>query len=91
MTELQYDAYCGDMDALIHHLGEGLADNAVDIHCIYTPAHWLADMAVTGGPRAEMLSALVSHDADVNISRPDGTTAPAECFIRQRAAAQREL
>lgn len=32
-------------------------------------------MAATGGPRVDMLRALVKHGADVNIKTPDGTAA----------------
>src|SRR5690349_13206904 len=74
MTDLHYAAYCGDLDALLHSLEAGLAVNATDTYRGYTPTHWLADMAATGGPRVEMLRALVKHGADVNIKTPDGTT-----------------
>jgi ankyrin repeat protein len=75
MTELHHAAYCGDSDALLHFLEAGLAVNAMDTYRGYTPTHWLADMAATGGPRVEMLRALVKHGADINIKTPDGTTA----------------
>jgi ankyrin repeat protein len=74
MTDLHYAAYCGDLDALLHSLEAGLAVNATDTYRGYTPTHWLADMAATGGPRVEMLRALVKHGADVNIKTPEGTT-----------------
>ncbi len=75
MTELHYAAYCSDSDALLHFLEAGLAVNATDTYRGYTPTLWLADMAATGGPRVEMLRALVKHGADINIKTPDGTTA----------------
>jgi ankyrin repeat protein len=75
MTDLHYAAYCGDLDALLHFLDADLDVNATDTYRGYTPMHWLADMAATGGPRVEMLRALVRHGADVNIKTPDGTTA----------------
>ena len=75
MTDLHYAAYCGDLDALLRFLEAGLAVNEADTFCGYTPAHWLADMAAIGGPRVEMLRALVKHGADINIKTPDGTTA----------------
>lgn len=75
MTDLHYAAYCGDLDGLLHWLEAGLAVNATDTYRGYTPTHWLADMAATGGPRVEMLRALVKHGADINIKTPDGTTA----------------
>lgn len=74
MTDLHYAAYCGDLDALLYFLEGGLAVNAIDADRGYTPAHWLADMAATGGPRVEMLKALVRHGADINLKTPDGTT-----------------
>ena len=52
-----------------------MAVNATDTYRGYTPTLWLADMAATGGPRVEMLRALVKHGADINIKTPDGTTA----------------
>ncbi len=75
MTELHYAAYCGDADALLHFLEAGLAVNARDTYRGYTPTHWLADMAAAGGPRVEMLRALVKHGADINIKTPNGMTA----------------
>lgn len=75
MTDLHYAAYCGDLDALLRSLEAGLAVNATDTYRGYTPTHWLADMAATGGPRFEMLRALVRHGADINIKTQDGTTA----------------
>jgi len=75
MTDLHYAAYCGDLDALLRFLEAGLTVNATDTYRGYTPTHWLADMAATGGPRIEMLRALVKHGADINIKTPDGTTA----------------
>lgn len=75
MTDLHYAAYCGDLEALLHFLEAGLAVNATDTYRGYTPTHWLADMAATGGARVEMLKALVEHGADINIKTLDGTIA----------------
>ena len=74
MTQLHYDAYCGNLEGLVWCLENGSAVNATDTYRGYTPAHWLADMAAVDGPRVEMLKALVSHGADINIRTPDGTT-----------------
>jgi ankyrin repeat protein len=74
MTQLHYDAYCGNLEGLVWCLENGMDVNATDTYRGYTPAHWLADMAATGGPRVEMLRALVKHGADINFKTPDGTT-----------------
>ena len=75
MTQLHYDAYCGNLEGLVWCLEHGMDANATDTYRGYTPTHWLADMAATGGPRLEMLRALVKHGADINIQTPNGTTA----------------
>jgi ankyrin repeat protein len=74
MTQLHYDAYCGNLEGLLWCLENGLDVNATDTYRGYTPAHWLADMAAVAGPRVEMLRALVRHGADINIRTPDGIT-----------------
>jgi ankyrin repeat protein len=74
MTQLHYDAYCGNLEGLLWCLENGLDVNATDAYRGYTPAHWLADMAAVAGPRVEMLRALVRHGADINIRTPDGIT-----------------
>lgn len=75
MTQLHYDAYCGNLEGLVWCLENGMDVNATDTYRGYTPTHWLADMASAGGPRIAMLKALVEHGADLNIKTPDGTTA----------------
>jgi len=75
MTELHYAAYCGDLAGLLKYLETGMDVNTPDTYRGYTPMHWLADMAATGGPRVEMLRALVKHGANINMETPDGTTA----------------
>lgn len=74
MTQLHYDAYCGNLEGLVWCLENGMDVNATDTYRGYTPSHWLADMAAVDDPRVEMLRALVSHGADINIQNPDGTT-----------------
>jgi hypothetical protein len=74
MTQLHYDAYCGNLPGLLSCLEDGLDVNATDDYRGYTAAHWLADMAAAGGPRVEMLKALVRYGADINMCTPDGTT-----------------
>ena len=73
MTQLHYDAYCGNLEGLLWCLENGSDVNATDSYG-YTPVHWLADMAAVAGPRVEMLRALADHGADINIQTPDGTT-----------------
>ncbi|MDB6066070.1 MAG: ankyrin repeat protein [Pedosphaera sp.] len=74
MTELHYAAYCGDLDALLYWLEQGLEVNVTDTYRGYTALHWLADMAATQGRRVEMLAVLVEHGADIDMQTPDGTT-----------------
>lgn len=74
MTQLHYDAYCGNLEGLLWCLENGLEINATDTYRGYTPTHWLADMAAVAGPRVEMLRALAAHGADLNARTPDGIT-----------------
>ena len=74
MTQLHYDAYCGNLEGLVWCLENGMDVNATDTYRGYTPTHWLADVAAVDGPHVEMLRALVSHGADINIQTPNGTT-----------------
>ena len=67
MTQLHYEAYSGDLDGLLRSLRSGADANAVDEYRGYAALHWVADMAATGGPRVEMLHALVEHGADINL------------------------
>ena len=75
MTQLHYDAYCGNLDGLVWCLENGFEVNATDNYCGYTATHWLADMAAVDGPRVEMLRALVAHGADLNLKSANGQTA----------------
>lgn len=75
MTELHFAAYCGDLDDLAHYLEAGMDPNVRDQYRGYTATHWLADMAAVGGPRVEMLRALVAHGADLNLVSSSGVTA----------------
>jgi len=74
MTQLHYDAYCGNLEGLIWCLEHGMEANATDTYRGYTPTHWLADMATVDGPRVEMLRVLARHGANINAQTPDGTT-----------------
>ena len=75
MTGLHYAAYCGDLHELTRCLHAGMDPNVTDGYRGYTAAHWLADMAATGGPRVEMLRALAAHSADLNLRSATGATA----------------
>lgn len=72
MTQLHYDAYCGNLEGLLWCLENG--EDATDTYRGYTPTHWLADMAAVAGPRVEMLQSLAAHGADLNALTPDGIT-----------------
>jgi ankyrin repeat protein len=74
MTQLHYDAYCGNLEGVLWCLAEGMDVHAADTYRGYTPVHWLADMAAVAGPRVEILKALVDSGADVNARTPEGTT-----------------
>lgn len=74
MTQLHYNAYCGNLEGLVWCLENGTDVNVSDTYKGYTPTHWLADMAAVDGPRVEMLRELVRHGADINKQTPDGTT-----------------
>ncbi len=75
MTQLHYDAYCGNLEGLVWCLENGFAVNATDSYRGYTATHWLADMAAVDGPRVEMLRALAAHGADLNLRSATGQTA----------------
>ncbi len=74
MTQLHYEAYCGNLEGLARCLAEGMDPNARDDYRGYTAVHWLADMAAVYGPRVEMLRMLVDHGADINLRSRDGMT-----------------
>src|SRR4051794_39635437 len=75
MTQLHYDAYCGNLEGLVSCLENGFEVNATDDYRGYTATHWLADMAAVGGPRVQMLGVLVVHGADLNLKAATGQTA----------------
>lgn len=75
MTQLHYDAYCGNLEGLVWCLENGFDVNATDNYRGYTATHWLADMAAIDGPRVEMLRALAAHGADLNMKSASGQTA----------------
>jgi ankyrin repeat protein len=75
MTELHWAAYCGDPDGAQAALALGCQVNATDEYRGYTPLHWLADMAATGGDRLAVLDLLVRHGADLNTRSETDMTA----------------
>ena len=76
ITQLHYDAYCGNLPGLIWCLEHSMDPNAIAEYRGYTALHWLADMAAAGGDcRVEMLRTLVEHGADINLRSADGETA----------------
>jgi hypothetical protein len=74
MTQLHFDAYCGNLEGLLWCLEHGFEVNAADDYRGYTATHWLADMAAVDGPRVEMLRALAAHGADLNAKSANGET-----------------
>ena len=82
MTQLHYDAYCGNLEGLLWCLENGFDVNETDDYRGYTPLHWLADMAAVDGPRVDMLRALVAKGAELNRLSNTGQTA----FMLARAA-----
>ena len=75
MTQLPYDAYCGNLEGLVWCLENGFEVDATDNYRGYTATHWLADMAAVDGPRVEMLRALAAHGANLNLKSGSGKTA----------------
>ena len=75
LTALHYAAYSGDMNELMRALDGGADSNHRDEYRGYAAVHWLADMAATGGPRVQMLRALLTAGADVNQRSNNNMTA----------------
>jgi ankyrin repeat protein len=74
MTQLHFNAYCGNLPGLIWCLKRRMSPNKRDRYRGYSATHWLADMAALDGPRVEMLKALFEHGADVNLESENGKT-----------------
>jgi ankyrin repeat protein len=75
MNELHDAAYRGDEATLLQALAAGLDPNVRDNYRGYTPLHWVADMAATGGPRLSMAAHLLDHGAEINVRSNNGLTA----------------
>jgi ankyrin repeat protein len=65
MDELQYAAYCGDVEGVRFFLAKGLDSKAFDDFG-YTALHWNVRMACTPGERCAIVDELVAAGADVN-------------------------
>jgi ankyrin repeat protein len=74
MTALHYAAYCGDLNELSSALAGGADPNERDNYRGYAAVHWLADMAAAGGPRVQMLRALIAAGANLNQRADNGAT-----------------
>jgi ankyrin repeat protein len=75
MTKLHWAAQRGDPDGARAAIASGYRVNARDEYRKYTPLHWLADMAATGGDRVAVLELLVEHGADINLRSVTDMTA----------------
>jgi ankyrin repeat protein len=73
MDELQYAAYCGDLEAVQYWLAEGVDACAADDFG-WTALHWNGRMACTPGERNAIIEALVAAGADVNQRDRQGKT-----------------
>ncbi len=58
MTELQHAAYSGDLAGVLAALRKGDDVNVQD-QSAWTPLHWVVDMGMVDGERAEILTALI--------------------------------
>jgi ankyrin repeat protein len=75
MTELHLAACRGDPDGARAALAAGCRVDARDSYRGYTPLHWLADMAATGGDRLAVLDVLLAHGADIDLRSETGMSA----------------
>ena len=71
MDELQYAAYCGDVDAVRRLLAEGADVRAADDFG-WTALHWNVRMACTPGDRVGIAELLIKGGADVNARDGEG-------------------
>ena len=73
MDDLQYAAYCGDLEGVHYFLAEGSDVVAADDFG-WTALHWNCRMACTPGSRNAIIEVLVSAGADINQRDKDGKT-----------------
>src|SRR6478672_8320051 len=74
MDELQYAAYCGDVEGVRYWLADGADPKATDDFG-YTALHWNVRMACAGGgDRVGIIHALVQAGADPNHRDNEGNT-----------------
>ncbi|HEY8751975.1 MAG TPA: ankyrin repeat domain-containing protein [Tepidisphaeraceae bacterium] len=73
MDELQYAAYCGDLEAVKDLLAGG-ADVTASDQFGYTALHWNARMACTGGNRVGVAKALLEAGSSPNVTDKEGNT-----------------
>lgn len=71
MDDLQYAAYCGDLEAALSLLAEG-ADPLASDDFGYTALHWNARMACAGGDRIGVAKALLAAGSNPNHRDKDG-------------------
>ena len=73
MDDLQYAAYCGDLEAVTALLAKGANPSAADDFG-FTALHWNARMARTGGNRVGVAQALLAAGANPNHRDNDSKT-----------------
>lgn len=71
MSDLQYAAYCGDLEAVRYWLTQGADVDAADDFG-WTALHWNARMACSPGERESIVRELVAAGADPNKRDKDG-------------------
>jgi ankyrin repeat protein len=73
MNLLHQAAYSGDLAAAIQSIREGVDVNSQD-EMRWSPLHWVVDMGMVAGERAEIVDALITAGADLNLQDWDGMT-----------------
>ena len=94
MDELQFSAYCGDLEATQAFLADGADVTATDDFG-YTALHWAVRMACAGGARYQVIDLLLNagsdvahrdHDGNTVLQSATAATASDEIIARLRAA-----
>jgi ankyrin repeat protein len=86
MDELQYAAYCGDLEAVQSFLAHG-ADLSASDDFGYTALHWNARMACAAGDRIGVAMALLAAGSNPNHRDNEGNSV-LETAIEATASAQ---